>query len=104
LKTLADSMVARLEAVEEELYQTKAESGQDMINFPPQLSNQLTYLYGMLAPAYGPPTAQERARLEELEEELASHRNALQGVLDTDLAEFNAKVRELGVGPIVLPK
>jgi hypothetical protein len=104
LKAMADSMVAHLETIEVELYQTKAESGQDMINFPPQLSNQLAYLYGMLAPAYGPPTAQERARLEELEEELALHRTNLQAVLDTELAEFNAKVRELGVGPVVLPK
>ena len=58
----------------------------------------------MLAPAYGPPTAQEQARVQELEEELAMLREALQAVLDTDLAAFNAKVRELGVGPVVLPK
>jgi len=104
LKTLADSLVANLEVIEVELYQTKAESGQDMINFPPQLSNHLTYLFGRLAQAYGPPTAQERARLAELEEELAMHRGALQAVLDTDLAAFNAKVGELGIGPVVLPK
>jgi hypothetical protein len=104
LKTLADSMVTNLEAVEEELYQTKAESGQDMINFPPQLSNQLSYLYGRLSRAYGPPTAQERARLAELAEELAMHRGALQAVLDSDLAAFNAKVEQLGIGPVVLPK
>jgi hypothetical protein len=75
-----------------------------MINFPPQLVNQFGYVYGMLAPAYGPPTAQERARVSELEEELAMLRGGLQAILDTDLAAFNAKVRELGVGPVVLPK
>jgi hypothetical protein len=104
LEAMADSLVANLEAVEEELYQTKAESGQDMINFPPQLSNQLTYLFGRLAQAYGPPTAQERARLAELEEELAMHRGALQAILDSDLSAFNAKVREMGIGPVILPK
>ena len=104
LETLADSMVTNLESVEVELYQTKAESGQDMINFPPQLSNQLTYLYGRLAQAYGPPTAQERARLAELEGELAVHLGALQEILDTDLETFNEKVRELGIGPIVIPR
>ena len=40
LKTMADSLAANLELIEVELYQTKAESGQDMINFPPQLVNQ----------------------------------------------------------------
>jgi hypothetical protein len=104
LETMADSMVENLEVIEEKLYQTKAESGQDMINFPPQLSNQITYLYGRLAQAYGPPTAQERARLAELEEELAMLRGALQAVLDSDLAAFNAKVRELGIGPVVIPR
>ncbi len=104
LKDLADSLADALESIEVELYQTKAESGQDMINFPPQLSNQLAYLYGMVAPAYGPPTVQERARLRDLEEELAMLRGGLQAVLDSDLAAFNAKVRELGIGPVVLPK
>jgi len=104
LTILADSMVAHLETVETELYQTKAESGQDMINFPPQLVNQFGYLYGMLAPAYGPPTAQEQERLEELERELAQLQGRLQEVLDTDLTGFNARVRELGVEPVVLPK
>ncbi|TFH59239.1 MAG: hypothetical protein E4G90_10380 [Gemmatimonadales bacterium] len=104
LKTMADSMAAHLESIEVELVQTKAESDQDMINFPPQLDNQFGYLYGQLAPAYGPPTEPERARLRELEEELALLRGALQALLDTDLADFNRKVRELGVGPVVIPK
>ncbi len=96
--------MAELEEVETELYQTKAESGQDMINFPPQLTNQIAHLYGMLAPAYGPPTEQERERLRELESELSQLRRALQSVLDTDLAALNAKVRELGVEPVVVSK
>jgi len=104
IKTMADSLAANLEIIEVELYQTRAESGQDMINFPPRLVNQFGYVYGMLAPAYGPPTAQERARVSELGEELAILRGGLQAILDTDLAAFNAKVSELGVGPVVLPK
>ena len=104
LQTMADSLAGKLETVEVELYQTKAESGQDMINFPPQLVNQFGWVYGMLAPAYGPPTAQERARIQELEEELTSLRGDLQMILDNDLAAFNARVRELGVGPVVIPK
>ena len=101
---MADSMAAHLELIEVELFQTKAESGQDMINFPPQLVNQFGWVYGMLAPAYGPPTAQEKDRVRELEEELAMLRGDLQALLDTDLAAFNAKVTELGVGPVVVPK
>jgi photosystem II stability/assembly factor-like uncharacterized protein len=104
LETMADSLVASLEGIETELYQTKAESGQDMINFPPQLSNQLSYLYGRFSSAYGPPTAQEQERLRELEGELARLRGALQSVLDGELASFNARVEELGVAPVVVPQ
>jgi hypothetical protein len=104
LELLADSLISRLETIEGDLYQTRAESGQDMINFPPQLSNQLTYLYGRLAQAYGPPTAQERTRLRELESELAQLRGALQSILDTDLEAFNARARELGVEAVVIPE
>jgi hypothetical protein len=75
-----------------------------MINFPPQLSNQLSYLYGRFAQAYGPPTAQEVQRLDELEGELRQLTLDLQSVLETELADFNARVRELGVGPVVVPK
>ncbi len=104
LKTMADSLIAKLELIEVELFQTKAESGQDMINFPPQLVNQFGWVYGMLAPAYGPPTAQERARVSELEQELTGLRSGLQAILDSDLVAFNTKVQELGVGPVVIPK
>jgi hypothetical protein len=104
LEVLADSLATRLEAIEVELYQTKAESGQDMINFPPQLVNQIGWVYGMVAPAYGPPTDQERLRIRELSKELDSLLEGLQEILDTDLAAFNAKVRELGVGPVVMPR
>jgi hypothetical protein len=104
LKTLADSLSAALTPLEEQLIQTKAESGQDPINFPPQLDNQFGYLYRHVAGAYGRPTAAEITRLEELESALARIRGQLQAVFDLYVPAFNAKVLELGVPPVVLPR
>jgi photosystem II stability/assembly factor-like uncharacterized protein len=104
LKELADSISAAFEPIESELIQTKAESGQDPINFPPQLDNQFGYLYRHVVSAYGSPTASEVARLEELEGMLALLLGRLQAVLDIHLDRFNARVRELGVTPVVIPR
>ncbi len=104
LKEMAEAMAGALEPIENRLLQTKAESGQDPINFPPQLDNQFGYLYRHIANAYGPPTAQEMERLVELEAVLARIRGELAAALDMHLEPFNAKVAELGVDPVVLPR
>ncbi|MFC1661812.1 WD40/YVTN/BNR-like repeat-containing protein [Gemmatimonadota bacterium] len=104
LKILADSLEAAFQPLEEQFLQTKAESGQDPINFPPQLDNQFGYLYRHVAGAYGRPTAAEMTRLEELESQLASLRGTLQAAMDIHLSLFNAKVQELGVPPITVPR
>lgn len=104
LKALADSLSTALKPIEERLIQTKAESGQDPINFPPQLDNQFGYLYRNVAYAFGRPTEAEMARLEELEGALALLRGELKAALDLHLPLFNAKVAELGVPPVVIPK
>jgi hypothetical protein len=104
LTRMADSITAALNPIEELLIQTKAESGQDPINFPPQLDNQFGYLYRHVAGAYGRPTAAEMERLRELEGTLAGLRGIFQAALDEKLPAFNQKVQELGVPPITLPR
>lgn len=100
----ADSISEKLTSIEEELMQTKNESFQDPLNFPPRLDNQYAYLYGYVAGPDGPPTEGARTRFEDLNEQWAPIRDRLHTVLDTDVAEFNQRVRALDSDPVFIPK
>ena len=45
VKQLADSINKKMTAIEETLYQTKAKSGQDVLNFPIRLNDKLSGLF-----------------------------------------------------------
>ncbi len=102
MQTLADSITAKLSSIEQELMQTKNESFQDPLNFPPMLDNQYAYLYGYVAGPEGPPTAGARERFADLNEQWAALRGQLQTLLDTEVAAFNQRVGEMGP-PVFVP-
>ena len=100
----ADSIAEKLTAVEQELMQTKAESGQDVINYPPQLDNQYAYLYGYVVGPTGRPTPAAETRFEDLNAQWTSLRGRLHTILNEDVAAFNRMVREsTGAQPVLIP-
>lgn len=99
-----ESIAEKLTSIEEELMQTKNESFQDPLNFPPRLDNQYAYLYGYVAGPDGPPTDGARQRFEDLNEQWAPLRDRLQSIIETDVAEFNERVRQLDSDPVFVPK
>ena len=103
LTAQADSLSERLTSLEQDLMQTKNESFQDPLNFPPQLDNQYAYLYGYVAGPDGPPTEQARTRFRDLNEVWMDHRAQLQEMLDTALPRFNEQVRQLNSQPVFVP-
>ena len=103
LTTRADSIAHRLTSIEEQLMQTENESFQDPLNFPPQLDNQYAYLYGFVAGPDGPPTASARERFRDLNEQWDALRNRLQSVLQSDVPQFNRRVRALDSDPVFIP-
>lgn len=66
LEDKAKTMLKALSAIENELVQTKAEAGQDLLNFQIKLNNKLASLKGTVATGYGKPTAQQYAVYEDL--------------------------------------
>ncbi|MFP4228384.1 MAG: WD40/YVTN/BNR-like repeat-containing protein [Salinivenus sp.] len=98
-ETLSDS----LSSIEQTLMQTKNESFQDPLNFPPQLDNQYAHLYGYVAGPDGPPTEQAYTRLNDLNQQWSEHRSQLQSLLNTEVAQFARRVRELDGGPVFIP-
>ena len=54
--SLWEGLAEDLKEVEKALIQTRNESGQDPINFPSMLDDQLAYLYSHVTSSYGRPT------------------------------------------------
>ncbi|MFW6206021.1 MAG: WD40/YVTN/BNR-like repeat-containing protein, partial [Gemmatimonadota bacterium] len=103
VRSLADSLAAQLTGVEEVLIQTRNEVGQDPLNFPPRIDNQLVYLYGHVNAAYGAPTAGTRERWRDLQEEVAPVFERLDRILGTHVEAFNRLLRTHGLDGILLP-
>jgi len=97
-KTLTD----RLTAVESDMTQIQGEGGQDALNFPGRLDNQLVVLYGTIANSerrLGSPVAERYKDLKpETDKTLLRARTALQ----TDVATFNAVATKAGLQSIVV--
>jgi hypothetical protein len=89
LRAAADAVRERLEGIEARLTQPKAKAVQDVLNFPPQLDNQLLYLYGNVETAEGRPTAGAFERFEQLSGELDALLAELDAALANELAAFN---------------
>lgn len=99
----ADSIAGELTSVEEELLQIQAESGQDIINYPPQLDNQYAYLLGNVVSATGRPTEGSYTRFKDLNDRWNSLREQLQSIIETGVADFNEATQKAGAQPVMVP-
>jgi hypothetical protein len=101
LEERAEALDEALTEIEEELIQTKSESGQDPINFPPRLDDQLAYLYSHVTNSYGRPTEGAQERYRDLVAETQPLLDRLDGLVADEVAAFNAALAEAGIGSVV---
>ncbi len=101
-KELSDEAGEKLTGVEVELFQVKNEAGQDPLNFPPMLDNEIANLYGYIGSTYDRPNAVAAVRASELEAELGEWLSTLQNIIDTDVAAFNERLEEAGVPGVIV--
>jgi hypothetical protein len=94
----------KMTEVEEVLIQTKAKSGQDVLNYPIRLNNYLVALGGVVESADSAPTQisyEVYAMLsKQLEEQLAKWKQ----ILSTDIPAYNEVVKKQEVPAIILAK
>ncbi|NOX36352.1 MAG: glycosyl hydrolase [Calditrichaeota bacterium] len=102
IKPEADSLLARLSRIENEIVQTKIKSIQDALNHPIKLNNKLASLASMVGRADAAPTRQDYAVFEELSQRLQIQLDRLQKVLETEVPRFNQLVQSQEV-PVVYP-
>ncbi|MGH7477179.1 MAG: WD40/YVTN/BNR-like repeat-containing protein, partial [Longimicrobiales bacterium] len=108
---LADTAVARLDRVLNELTQTRSKSRQDPIRFPGMLDNQYAAVYENVAALdqyrFGGPdgtaTSGARERFSDLNRIWAEVRARVREVMERDVARLNAALRERGLPPVVVP-
>jgi len=97
LKLLADTLTTKLNAVEEEIYQVRNQSGQDPLNFPIKLNNRLASLMGTVTRGDTRPGGNAAPIFGDLKTELKVQTDRMQQVLDKDLAALNAELKRLGL-------
>ena len=104
IKDQATQLAAKLTEVENELIQTQNQSGQDPINYPPKLDNQLVYLYTVVNSQDARPTEGSYQRFEDLKKEMKTQLDILDKVMKQDLSQFKELLKKEGVGAIIIPE
>ncbi|HEU5217051.1 MAG TPA: glycosyl hydrolase, partial [Gemmatimonadales bacterium] len=84
-----DLLKAKLTALEEDLYQTRTRSGQDLLNYPIRLTNRMSALRSSVEGGDARPTDAALVVFKELSAELDQKLAQLQTLLTVDLAALN---------------
>jgi photosystem II stability/assembly factor-like uncharacterized protein len=90
----AKDMLKEMKTIEEALYQTKNESGQDPLNYPIRLNNKLGHLTSLSAIGDYPPTDQALAFFEEVTGLINAELDKLQAIMDERIPVLNKMVMD----------
>ncbi len=90
----AQELKKSLNDIEAELIESRLKVSKDPLHFPLKLNNQLTALASNVASADGAPTKQEYEVFEVLAQRADTQIEALQALVDNDLARFNRLIAE----------
>ncbi|NBO49728.1 MAG: hypothetical protein EBU80_08395, partial [Chitinophagia bacterium] len=103
LKQLSEDLSKQLTAVEEKLHQTKAKSGQDVLNFPIRLDDKLGGVFDMAASGNMAPSKGAIEVFAELSGQVDEQITKLKSILTNGLSSFNKMITEKGL-PVVVVK
>jgi photosystem II stability/assembly factor-like uncharacterized protein len=102
LLALADEIAKKLDPIEEPLIQRKAQSGQDLLNWPIRINNKLTALAGVVESADAAPTEQSYAVFRQLSEQAAPWLAKWREVQEKDVPALNARAKAIDLPAVVL--
>ncbi|HEY2169027.1 MAG TPA: glycosyl hydrolase, partial [Candidatus Angelobacter sp.] len=106
-KAVADAgkqLDKKMTEVEEVLIQTKAKSGQDVLNYPIRLNNYLVALGGVVESADSAPTQVSYEVFDMLSKQLDEQLAKWKQILSTDVPAYNEVVKKQEVPAIILAK
>ena len=90
--------------VEEALIQTKAKSGQDVLNFPVRLNNDLVALSGVVGSADSAPTKQSYEVFDIVSHAVDEQLSKWNSIVSTDVAAYNNLVKQQEVPALMLKR
>lgn len=102
VKQLADTINKQVTAIEEALYQTKAKSGQDVLNFPIRLNDKISGLFDVVNSGNFAPSKQSQDVFALLAADADAQVAAFRRVVATDVAKFNELIRQKALPVIIL--
>jgi hypothetical protein len=88
------SLDKKMTEVEEALIQTKAKSGQDVLNFPIRLNNHLVALGGVVASADTAPTKQSYEVFDMLSKAIDEQLTKWKAIVSTDVKSYDDLVKQ----------
>lgn len=86
---LSGQVVEQLTGMELKLIQTQSESGQDPINYPPMLDDQMAYLYSIVNGQDARPTQGAYDRYEDLQEEFEVFLQQFEVIKQNEVPQLN---------------
>lgn len=99
----AKDLDAKMTKVEETIYQTKARSTRDTVNYPIRINDKLAYLVLEVSSADTAPTKQSYELGQMLSGQIKTELTNLNSILSKDLAALNELVRKQNIPPIAGP-
>lgn len=104
VKKAAEELNKKLTALEEDLIQTKNESGQDPINYQVKLDNQLAYVYSSVHSQDSKPNRSIQARFQELKVQLDAAAQTFKTLEGADLKNFEKLLADNDIPRIIYGK
>jgi hypothetical protein len=101
---MMDSIGKKMTAVEEALHQTKAKSGQDVLNYPIRLDDKLSNIYGVAAAGNGALSKQSKESYAVISGLIDDQLNKLKNLFEVDIVKLNQMIREKSLTVIGLKK
>jgi photosystem II stability/assembly factor-like uncharacterized protein len=94
VKQQIDTINKQMTAVEEALHQTKAKSGQDVLNYPIKLDDKLSSIYNAASAGQSGLSQQSKDAYAELVVPIDEQLNKLKKIMNEDVAKLNQLIHE----------
>ena len=101
---MSDSINKQLTTIEEKLYQTKAKSGEDPLNYPIRLNDKLGGVFDAAASGNTAPSKQVKEVYADLQSQCDEQLSKLKKIIEDDVVKFNQLIREKSLPLIGLKK